>query len=81
MISDLPASSLRSHALTVSDRNQPSPMARVVMLEFVALLNPQGKPAGLRSFLKLRNGADVALLMPNENWMVTHLVLARAPGP
>ena len=29
-------------------------------------LNPQGKPAGLWSFPKLRNGADVALLMPGR---------------
>jgi hypothetical protein len=27
-------------------------------------INPRGKPAYLRSFLPMRNGADVALLMP-----------------
>ena len=40
--------------------------------------NPRGKPAGLRPFLKVRNGADVALLMPSDNNLVTHLILARA---
>jgi hypothetical protein len=41
-------------------------------------LDPQGKPAYSRSFPKLRNGADVALLMPSGYRMVTHLISVRA---
>ena len=40
-----------------------------------------GSRPGLRSFLKLRNGADVALLMPDGNTRVAPLIFVRVPGP
>ena len=43
-------------------------------------LTPGGSRRACGLSLQLRNGADVALLMPNGNTMVAHLVFARAPG-
>jgi hypothetical protein len=47
---------------------------------FRVKIDPQGKPAGLRSIPSMRDGADVALLIPGQDPMVTHLFPASGPG-
>jgi len=43
-------------------------------------ISPQGKPAGLRSVPPMRDGADVALLIPGKSPIVTHLSSASGLG-
>jgi hypothetical protein len=45
---------------------------------FRVKIDPQGKPAGYRSIPIVRDGADVALLIPGKDLMVAHFFSARA---
>jgi hypothetical protein len=49
----------------------------LITIRFASKIDPQGKPAGWRSIPKLRDGADVALLIPGGARMVTHPCSAR----
>jgi hypothetical protein len=67
-------------------KSRPYPAVSVVgrlhrVQTFRVNITPGGSRRACCLFLPLRNGADVALLMPDANSMVAHLVFVRALGP